>query len=216
MSKTLFEAKLTTKNARAKLGKGAHWRAIDPDVHLGYRKGVRGGRWVVRWYQSNGVYEQDTFATADDHLPADGGNVLDFTQAAAKARELVTKSRTDKRTLEHGPLLTIADAVHEYISFREERAIAMGSRDKDARSRLTKHVTGSSLAMIPLHSLQNTDLRNWKGGLPTRLAHSTVRRLINDLKAALHRVSDQQGNRVPDCEDRCQARRGLPARRAQK
>ena len=62
MSKTLVEAPLTTPNARSKLKTGIHWRGIDPDTHLGYRKGVRGGRWVVRWYRGEGDYSQATLA----------------------------------------------------------------------------------------------------------------------------------------------------------
>jgi hypothetical protein len=36
MSMVLRDAPLTTRNARAKLDSGMHWRGIAPDVHLGY------------------------------------------------------------------------------------------------------------------------------------------------------------------------------------
>jgi hypothetical protein len=50
MAKTLAEAKITTREQRRKLPVGVHWRGIDPNVHLGYRRGKRGGSWLVRWY----------------------------------------------------------------------------------------------------------------------------------------------------------------------
>jgi hypothetical protein len=43
VAKTLKETPITTRNARARLPAGLHWRGIDPETHLGYRKGKRGG-----------------------------------------------------------------------------------------------------------------------------------------------------------------------------
>ena len=43
MAKTLKETPVTTANARAKLTRGLYWKGIDPEVHLGYRKGQCGG-----------------------------------------------------------------------------------------------------------------------------------------------------------------------------
>lgn len=51
MARTLKEAPVTTPNARLKLTAGLYWRAIDTDIHIGYRKGARAGRWLVRWYR---------------------------------------------------------------------------------------------------------------------------------------------------------------------
>src|SRR5882672_4062163 len=49
MSKTLTEAQITTAKARSRLELGVHWRRLDAEAHLGYRKGKRGGVWLVRW-----------------------------------------------------------------------------------------------------------------------------------------------------------------------
>jgi hypothetical protein len=89
MAKTLQDAPLTTRNARNGLGSGMHWRALDPDIHLGYRKGKRGGRWVVRW--RNGVgYQQGTLGTADD-IVSEG--CLSYDAAQRAARDHVTSAR---------------------------------------------------------------------------------------------------------------------------
>jgi len=88
MSQTLKEAPLTTRNARAKLDLGLYWRGVDPDIHLGYRKGKRGGRWLVRWYEGKGVYRQHAIGTADDALDGDGTHTYSFSQALTAARPL--------------------------------------------------------------------------------------------------------------------------------
>lgn len=82
MAKTLKEVPLTTRSARAKLPIGLHWRGIDPETHLGYRKGVRGGVWLVRWRVGTG-YRQDRLGTADDELSE---GTLDYITAIRAAR----------------------------------------------------------------------------------------------------------------------------------
>ena len=49
MAKTLTETPISTRNARSKLEPGIYFKGIDREVHLGYRKGARGGVWFVRW-----------------------------------------------------------------------------------------------------------------------------------------------------------------------
>ena len=51
MTKTLAEAQITTAKARYRLEFGVHWRRLDAEAHLGYRKGKRSGVWFVRWRQ---------------------------------------------------------------------------------------------------------------------------------------------------------------------
>lgn len=201
MSKTLVEAQLTTRNARSQLKQGLHWRGIDPDTHLGYRKGVRGGRWVVRWYQGDGAYAQATLATADDLLPADGTKILDYNQASRHARAHVHEQRKDFKAKASGSFLTVRDAVEAYVGMREQREAAHegqgGPMKRDARSRLGKHVLRSKLATIPLHRLEDDDLRAWRAGLPEDLAFGTVRRLTNDLKAALNFALETNRKKLP-------------------
>ena len=96
MGRRLHEATITTRNARAALPIRLHWRAIDPDVHLGYRKGKSGGGWIVRWRSGPG-YRQAPLGTADDVLDADGANTFSYAQAASACRSHVTKTRYDDR-----------------------------------------------------------------------------------------------------------------------
>lgn len=200
MAKTLVEAQLTTKNARIKLTKGLHLRSIDTVTHLGYRKGVRGGNWVVRHYLGAGKYEQGTLGAADDALPANSIDTLDYTQALAKAKLWVIEKQADAKAKAFGPLLTVKMAVGEYIQFREERErkqTGNGSLKRDTRSRLTKYVLGTPLADKELHRLDEDDLLTWKNSLPDHLSLGTLRRLNNDVKACLNRVAVSYRKRLP-------------------
>ncbi|WP_075217338.1 tyrosine-type recombinase/integrase [Mongoliimonas terrestris] len=199
MAKTLSESGITTRNARAKLKTGLHWRGIDPDVHLGYRKGVRGGRWLVRSYEGGGAYLQATLASADDALDADGDIVLSFDQAARTARAHVAKVRADRLAAAAGPVLTVSTAIEAYLAVREakEEALRPAGMKRDARSRLTRYVLGTPLAATALHSLAEPDLEAWLAGLAKTLAPASVRRLVNDLKAAINLAARMHRARLP-------------------
>lgn len=209
MAKTLTEAKITTREQRRKLDVGEHWRSIDPDVHLGYRKAKRGGSWLVRWYLGKGKgYQQKTFATADDELRE---GTLDFQGAAKEARELVEAERRTARAAAAGPLLTVRHAVESYMVARDARDTARKGREarSDATSRLSRYVTGqrargkrravsaASLAEIHLHELTESDLLGWRAALPDTLKGTTKKRLFNDLRAAINRAYSDNRSKLP-------------------
>src|SRR4029453_14627561 len=79
MARMVRDAQLGSRAARkrrAARGK-PHWRAIDPGLHIGYRKPVKGaGRWVVRLYGGRQTYETATIAVADDISDANCVDVL--------------------------------------------------------------------------------------------------------------------------------------------
>jgi integrase len=207
MAKTLTEAKLTTREQRKKLPVGVHWRGIDPEVHLGYRKGKRGGSWLVRWYDGK-KYQQQTFGTADDELRE---GTLDFGAAVRRARETVETERRNARAAAAGPTLTVRHAVESYAGDRDARDSARKGRQvrSDASSRLTRYVTGqpprgkreavpaARLANLCLHELSEGDLLEWREALPDTLKGTTKRRLINDLKAALNGAYTANRSRLP-------------------
>ncbi|AMS40510.1 tyrosine-type recombinase/integrase [Aminobacter aminovorans] len=201
MSRTLTEAALSTENARKSLPEGTHWRGLNADVHLGYRKQKRGGKWLVRWYQGEQKYKQETFGTADDgKLLADGVNCFSYEQAKAEAARIVSLARADELASIDGPAPTIRIAVEEYASARDERETAQqrGKRGRgDARQRLTKHVLSAPVANIALHALAELDLVRWRAALPKGLAESTVRRVVNDFKAALNAAAVKYRSRLP-------------------
>ena len=99
MAKTLTESPITTRNARAALPLGVHRRRIDPETHLGYRKGKRAGVWLVRWRHGKG-YRQAPLGTADDVIK---NGTLAYDAALKAARDLVEKARADAAAEASGP-----------------------------------------------------------------------------------------------------------------
>lgn len=198
MPKTLIEAKLTTREARKKLNIGLHWRGVDPEIHLGYRKGKRGGTWIVRWRNLKG-YRQRPLGVADDEVQE---GTLDYSAAVKAARVKVEEERHSARVELEGPALTVRAAIDAYVRSRDERDTKRKGRPirSDASIRLGRYVVGvprrgnrpevsaSPLAAISLFSLDESHLHEWRAKLPRSLKGTTKQRLVNDLKAALNQA----------------------------
>lgn len=196
MPKSLTESHITTRSARAVLAPGLYWRGVDPDVHLGYRKSRRGGSWLVRWRDGTG-YKRVGIGTADDVIKE---GTIDFATASRLARETVERARAKASAFAAGPLPTVQHAVEAYVSLRDARESRRTGRAvrSDANRRLSRHVIGApargkqpeiaptKLAALSLHELTEADLQAWRRGLPDTLKTTTIRRLVNDLRAALN------------------------------
>jgi integrase len=195
MAQTLKEVPLSSRSARSGLAVGTHWRGIDPDTHLGYRKGKRGGRWLARWYSGQGKYSQVTLATADDKI---GAGTLSFDAAVKIARETVTKARLEAAAAAAGPIITVGLAIEEYIKRRDARATARAGRPtrSDASSRLRLHVTSNAkLAATELSQLKESELAAWRASLTGKLA--TRKRLSSDFRAALNAAATASHRSLP-------------------
>jgi integrase len=202
MSKTLTEAQVTTAKARSRLELGVHWRRLDAEAHLGYRKGKQSGVWFVRWrnHHEGGNYKQAPVGVANDinDKPADG--ILTFEQAVRTAREAVARARTEAASQAAGPAPTVRSAVESYVKERDARERRRTGRDvrSDAGTKLRRYVLGQEkrgnqeaaeaapLASVHLHALKEDDLITWREGLPEDLKVTTKQRFVNDLKAALN------------------------------
>ncbi|MER8531687.1 site-specific integrase [Mesorhizobium sp. M1005] len=198
MSKTLREASLTTPNARKDLSEGVHWRGVSAEVHLGYRKGKRVGRWLVRWRLPDGRYKQDGLGAADDGLTADGVETLNFEQAKSKAARYVEHERQKQQDAGKTPIPTVREIVEAYAAGRKARAMKQeGARPDDAKGRLGQHVLSHPVAAKRLDVLTDEDLADWREGLRAELAISTVRRIVNDFRAALNGLPARTLKRLP-------------------
>ncbi|HEY0413247.1 MAG TPA: tyrosine-type recombinase/integrase [Allosphingosinicella sp.] len=184
MAKTLTETQITTRRARAALAAGLHWRGLDPDIHLGYRKAKRGGRWLVRWYSGGQHYQQETLGTADDLV---GQGNLSFEEASRLARQIVVDSRKAAEEAALYPPMSVRDAVVAYIAARDARHSALSGRSlKSDAHRLTRYVLGDPmLADRELRSLSEVDFKGWQERLTT-LRSGGKERVVNDFKAALN------------------------------
>jgi integrase len=207
MAKVLSESPVTTRSARASLPIGVHWRRIDAETHLGYRRGSRAGVWLVRWRSGKG-YRQAPLGAADDTIRA---GTLSYEAAMKAARRLVEQERLNAAAAAAGPVLTVRSAVESYITSRDARDARRAGREKksDAASRLGRYVIGhpatgkraeiapAALAEIALHNLKERDLLKWRAGLPDALGENTRQRLVNDLKAALNAARTANRDRLP-------------------
>lgn len=207
MAKTLKEAPLTTRSARAKLAEGLHWRGVDAEVHLGYRKARRGGTWLVRWRNGAG-YKQDKLASADDEISE---GTLDYTAAVRAARERVEAARRQDRATANGVVRTVRTAVSAYAASRDARDSERKGRPirSDATHKLERYVIGreargrrkvvaaAALAEVALHELDETHLIAWRNTLPDDLKGASRQRVINDLKAALNGAYLENRQKLP-------------------
>jgi hypothetical protein len=212
MARSVRDARLETRSARAKLNPSGkpYYRALDPGLHLGYRKGAAGGRWVLRWYKGKGVYEVETIGTADDKADADGEIVLDFRQAQALAREKHLEYTRIAKGLptKDGPY-TVRACLEEYLSFLETNRKSA----RDVRYR-AEALIFPQLGDVPCAELNPTILRKWRDSAATsaprlrtpkgekqkyreleiddaeasRRRRATANRVLTILKAALNRA----------------------------
>ncbi|MDQ6868133.1 MAG: site-specific integrase [Pseudomonadota bacterium] len=194
MPRTVRERRLDSPAARAKLKPSGkpYWRAIDTGLHLGYRKGLNGGRWVCRRYLGTGQYEIATVAIADDHSPADGASILDFFQAQRRAREIAALAKTPPAKT----AFTVAAAMDAYF----ERLEHEGSRSlADAKRRARFHIL-PGLGDILVADLTRDIISKWLTGMAgkgadgrsgqdaIRANRASANRVLTILRAALNQA----------------------------
>ena len=187
--KTIREKKLDSASARAKLKPSGkpYWRAIDAGLHLGYRKGLRGGKWVLRRYLGGERYAVETVAAADDHSPADGVGILDFFQAQRRAREIAALAAPASAAP-----FTVAAALDAYFARLEDE----GSKSlADARGRARLHIL-PKLGAIMVAGLTREVLSKWlrdlarkaEDGDAVRQHRASANRVLTILRAALNQA----------------------------
>jgi len=194
VAKTVRERKLDSPAARAKLKHSGkpYWRAIDPGLHLGYRKGLAGGKWVLRRYLGDERYEVETIGAADDHSSSNGVETLDFFQAQRKAREVAALAKAPGSP--RGPF-TVAAALDAYF----ERLKHEGSKSfGDARGRARIHII-PALGDVPVADLTRDKLCQWLAGMAgkanggqdgagVRQHRASANRVLTILRAALNQA----------------------------
>ncbi|BBL73007.1 tyrosine-type recombinase/integrase [Methylomagnum ishizawai] len=114
MGRLSRDARLETRDARArlKIQHEPYWRQITPGLFLGYRKGSRGGVWMVRKTE-DGQKIKRTLGAADDHQDANDVDVLNYKQAHRKAIEFA-ESKIEVRRQDR---YTIAQAMVDYMAW---------------------------------------------------------------------------------------------------
>jgi len=202
VAKTVRDSRLDSRSAREKLRPSGkpYYRPLERNLHLGYRKGKHGGKWVARHYLGDEKYAVETIGAADDFADADGGEVLTFHQAQGRARERAQALAEEARIASLGPVVTVRNAIERYLTARERREAKDHGDEglkRDARSRLRKHVLDAdeTLASKPLAALTTGDLAKWRESL--KMTAGSAQRTVNDFKAALNAAAKRAKTQLP-------------------
>jgi integrase len=183
MARRLRSPTLETRAARLRLKvrRKPYFVSVAPGISLGYRRCQGPGRWLVRCADGRGGAWTKGFALADDREDADGGHVLTFWTAQARARELVRGKGADA-----GKPITVREALDDY------------GRDLTARGGRIAHVNRMlrhlppALLQRPVGLLTTRELRRWRDSrLASGLAAGTVTRETKALKGALNYAAAQ-------------------------
>lgn len=159
MARTVRDQNLETRSARGRLKPAPkpYYRTIDPSLHLGYRRGKNGGRWVVRWYVGDQEYKTETIANADDVADADGIAILNFAQAQGIARDIRARAAriAAGMPIDVGPY-TVGQCIAEYLTWMAQNRKSA----KDARYRAEALII-PKLGAVECEKLRAGELRGW-------------------------------------------------------
>ena len=221
MPRATADSPITTRAARDRLAarKEPYWRGIEGGIALGYRRGAQGGSWLARVLDA-GRYREEGLGRADDTLPANGADMLDFRQAQAKAVAWASRARRVAAGLDAEPAkgrtkpYTVADAVADYLAEMEAR----GARSFPTTRTVTEAHIIPALGDVALVRLTREKVREWHRGLSTAAARrrgkpvpadaadsdaprrrqATANRILTVLKAALNHAREEGRYVGPD------------------
>ncbi|NNG59771.1 tyrosine-type recombinase/integrase [Sphingomonas paucimobilis] len=215
MGRTVKDVRLQDRAARTRLpvSPDIYWRAINEGCHIGYYRGERGGKWVVRYRKPGGGkgYTKIRIGEADDVRDADGETVLDWKQAQAKAHEWF-EDQARGGVKPAGPF-TVAAALDEYTASVKART---GSIPTDMKSRvdeiikpvlghhevanLTQKIIGdwhearanSPAKLRTKRGAEKQNERTLDDKEASRKRRATANRDLTVLKAALNRAAESR------------------------
>ena len=190
MGRHVRDYRLGSRDARSKLRRRTkpYWREIYQGLHVGYRKGKKGGAWLGRKYLGDQNYKVWRLGLSDDVEDADGVNILSFKQADDTAR---------KGPPGHGTagVRTIRDVLADYMEYQKVKA-----RSWEVTRYIVDKRILPELGDIALDKLSVSVLEDWKNKLAKggkrregesrreaeRRKKSSANRVLTVLKAALN------------------------------
>lgn len=174
MPRHLKEHQIDTPTARKRLRprQEPYWRRVTGRAHLGYRRNPAGdGTWVARFYDGRG-YREKTLCFTDDERPANGGDVLDFTQATRRALKWFNeRGLVVAGVVEQGPY-RVEDCGRDYIAWLSDHR----RTEKTARYMFRSHIL-PAFGDRELSSLTTTELRLWLQELGRTRSKRRIRRM---------------------------------------
>ena len=136
MGRRAKDTDLGSREARSRLKPRPGTRQLYKDrlvpgrLYLGFRPSERrasDGAWYGRVYLGEGKYTWKALGAADDHHPANGKDVLDYTQATNAARKLLDEPAETSET-------TVGDVAKAYLEWfeHEKKSYAATKKTIDA------------------------------------------------------------------------------------
>jgi integrase len=155
MGKQVLDVKLSSREARSKLERkhDPRWREIIPGLHIGYRKGKRGGVWYGRKYLDEGKYQKWRLGIADDIVDSDGIEVLTFTEADAKVRLGPSGTAGGK-----------VDTVNDVMTYYMKRQEAESRSPKTTQYAVDRYIT-PTIGKKRLAKLTIDNITEWRNDL---------------------------------------------------
>jgi len=165
-------ATYTAREGLATQGKPHYLHYVTDGVYLGYRRNATtAGTWVVRVNDGMQPEWTKTIGLADDAEPADGERVLSFTQADAKARQIV-----------NGDGAVASSMTLDQALVRYEKALAKEGTPtynaRHCRCHLTPALLAQQIAMVTVDELER-----WRDGL--KLSNVTYNRMKKGILTAV-------------------------------
>ncbi|WP_070154106.1 tyrosine-type recombinase/integrase [Sphingobium phenoxybenzoativorans] len=166
MPRSVRDHRLENRTARLKLPVRAepYWVLISEGFHLGYYRGKKLAKWVVRYRPPGraGGYEKGTLGEPDDYSDADDVDVLNYGQAQDHARKWLTgKTGVEKVTANY----TVGDALDDYLN-------AFTGKDKVNTKRRADKLIRPILGHVHLSKLTSAQIKKFltdRANAPARL-----------------------------------------------
>lgn len=177
MGRKVRDSRLATREARLKLATRhePYWRLIHEGLHLGYRKGTRGGVWVARFRRGE-KYAKKVLGGADDALDAESHDVLTFKQAQEAALSLSALTEGSRQAG-----LTVSDAAGRYMDWFRLHRKSIRETEHTVRAHILP-----ALGDCLVSELTAAQLRKWMEQLAAQPARVRTSKLV---KRPRHRAA---------------------------
>lgn len=168
---------LETSTARSRLTvqKKPYRSRLGPGLSLGYRRNEGPGTWSVIGADGHGQEWLKKIGVADDHDPANGKEILNYTQAVDIARQL-TQGGGEVENASQPATLKMALAAYE------ADLTARGANPYNAR--WPRKYLPAALLSKPVTLIETHEFRRWRDSLLADHAPATVNRLAGVTVAA--------------------------------
>lgn len=160
MARLSRDSRLETRDARLRLpvAHEPYWKLLSPGIFVGYRKGPKGGVWIVRVsgkaVGKDAGYLKKAIGAADDTADSNGVDILTYKEAFTAALAFAEDCKThDKPAARY----TVVDAVADYL--KEHYAKEGRSRDR-TMAMLEAHIL-PALGKRIVAELTTKELNEW-------------------------------------------------------